>query len=222
VLMTASAVGLGLALIAGVSAVVASTLGAIPAADVPESVVELDRDEPLAAETEEAREPEPTEEPTPAPLARLPLPKDCASMYSASMVAQLESYGVVLNPAWTTAPGAGVKYQDGQLAGWLTELPQLRCVWVPPSGPGGYGLESRIVAVTDAEAARVQERLAALGYQPLQELGGTRYVFSVAASDEGFAAGESHIVVGGYWFATSWVELGINGYTADMVTTLLR
>ncbi|MER3387576.1 MAG: hypothetical protein RIC81_09300 [Microcella pacifica] len=217
-----SAVGLGLVLMGGVSAVVASTFGAVPVAEAPESVIEGDQEEPQAVETEEASEPEVTEEPTPPPPARLPLPDACESMYSASMVAQLKSYGVVLNPGWTTAPGAGVKYQDEQLAGWLAELPQLRCVWVPPTGPGGYGLESRIVAVTDAEAARVQERLAALGYQPLQELGGTRYFFSVEASEEGFAAGESHIVVGGYWFATSWVELGINGYTADMVTTLLR
>lgn len=220
--LIASAVGFGIAMIGGASAVLASALNTAPTAQSPETVIEVDQEEPRVVPSDEAIEPDATEEPTPAPPARPPLPNGCDSIYSASMVAEVQSYGVVLNPAWSTAPGAGVKYRDAQITEWLAELPQLRCMWGSPSGPSGYGLESRIVAVTDAEAATVQSHLATLGYRPLQELGGTRYFFSIGASDEGFANGESHIVVGGYWFATSWIELGINGYTADMVTTVVR
>lgn len=165
----------------------------------------------------------PPSEPVPDSSARPALPASCETIYSASMIAQLQSYGVVVNPAWSTEdPGAGLRYQSAELNELLSTLPNLRCFWGSPLGGSGIGLETRLAPVTPDEAAIVQSRLATLGYSAIEELGGTRYVFEVSASQETANFGESHIVVGGYWFATSWLELGVTGYTADMVTTLVR
>jgi len=180
--------------------------------------------EPDTAETEVAPEPLPSAivESTPLPAAKPPIPAGCESLYSPSMVAQLQGYGVVLNPAWARAELAEtVSLEDPELVNFVTSRPNLQCLWVTPGGGSGMGIETRIVPVTAEEDAVVQARLANLGYDRIAELGGTRYVFGVAGSEFGAAYGESHIVVGGYWFATSWLELGITGYTADMVTTLL-
>jgi hypothetical protein len=173
----------------------------------------------------EAPEPtvELTAEPEPQLPARPPMPAGCESLYSSAMVAQMESYGVVLNPSWAVVQLAdSIPFDDPQLGEFVTALPKLECNWVSPLGGSGVGIETRVLPVTADEGAAVQARLAALGYRPLSELGGTRYFFQVDAGEQLAAYGESHIVVGGYWFATHWLELGINGYTADMVTTLLR
>lgn len=161
-------------------------------------------------------------EPAPAAAGAPPLPASCESIFSPAMAAQLESYGVVLNPSWARVELAdSYSFDDALLVEFMSQRSNLQCLWVTPNGGSGVGIETRIIPVTAEEGASVQSRLAGLGYTPISELGGTRYVFGVTASETGAAFGESHIVVGGYWFATSWLELGITGYTADMVTTLL-
>lgn len=160
--------------------------------------------------------------PAPAVAAAPPLPAGCESVFSPAMAAQLESYGVVLNPSWAQIELAdSYSFDDALLVEFMSQRSNLQCLWVSPNGGSGVGIETRIIPVTAEEGASVQARLAGLGYTPISELGSTRYVFGVTASETGAAFGESHIVVGGYWFATSWLELGITGYTADMVTTLL-
>lgn len=179
---------------------------------------------PPIVETANATEPavEQSAEPQPQLPARPPMPTGCESLYTSAMVAELESYGVVLNPAWAVAElSDSVPFEDPQLVASVNALPNLQCLWVSPLGGSGVGLETRVTPVTPDEASAIQTRLASLGYDPIDELGGTRYVFEVDGSEGGAAYGESHIVVGGYWFGTAWLELGVYGYTADMVTTLL-
>lgn len=177
------------------------------------------RPEPsVAAELEGTPDPEPS----PTIAVRATLPSSCESLYSDSMVAEMRRYDVVLNPAWTAQPGATRGYiADAQLSQTLDSLPQLRCTWASPLGGSGIGLETRVAAVLPEEGAAIEERLRQLGYDAISELGGTRYVYGVSASEFGAAYGESHIVVGGYWFATGWLELGVTGYTADMVRNLV-
>ncbi|HET8957376.1 MAG TPA: hypothetical protein VFM95_02850 [Microcella sp.] len=162
-------------------------------------------------------------EPTSAPEPeRAALPADCASLYSGSMTAELQSYGVALNPAWTIDnPEAGLGFADPQLEAWTAEWQTLRCLWTTPDGGSGIGLETHVVPVLPDEGVAVEAQLASLGYSSVDELGGTRYLWSVTDDEFGGAWGESHIVVGGYWFATAWIDLGVTGYTADMVQNLV-
>lgn len=163
----------------------------------------------------------PSDPPTAPALA--PLPDRCEGLFSPAMSGLLESYGVALNPPWTeTEERDTTPFLDAELNRIVESTPFLRCMWVNPLGGSGFGIETRIVAVDVALGASIEKRLQALGYMANQELGGVRYVTGSSANEgEGIASGESHIVVGGYWFATSWVELGVTGYTADMVTNLL-
>lgn len=194
----------------------------------PESPVAAPSDDPSGDPSDEpSTRPTPSDtasaEPTTAPEAERPeMPADCESLYSAAMTAELESYGVVLNPAWTVGnPEAGLSFVDPQLEAWTAEWPTLKCLWTTDGGGSGIGLETHIVPVTEAEGAEVEAQLASLGYSSVDELGGTRYLWSVTDEEFGGAWGESHIVVGGYWFATHWIDLGVNGYTADMVRNLV-
>ncbi len=153
---------------------------------------------------------------------RAAVPADCASLYSPAMTAELQSYGVVLNPAWTTTdPNAGLRFADDLLETWVVEWDSRQCIWTTEGGGSGIGLETHVVPLIAEEESLVGERLASLGYSSVDELGGTRYFWSVTDEEFGGAYGESHIVVGSYWFATAWLDLGVTGYTADMVRNLV-
>ena len=56
----------------------------------------------------------------------------------------------------------------------------------------------------------------------MKEADGTRYVLEKTLSDGSGHYGESHIVVGSYWFATYWSKYGPSGYTADIVAQVVR
>lgn len=146
-----------------------------------------------------------------------PLPTSCGSLFSASMRANIEGEGLVLNPSWADAPGSGLSLADANLGSQLSALPQLKCRWLTPGGGGEVGVDTTIASVTTAQADAVESRLASLGYSAISELGGTRYVWAVGATSEGYPQGESHIVRGGLWFATHWLNYGPSGYTADMI-----
>lgn len=166
----------------------------------------------------------PTTEPAPSEVsssALAPLPRSCDDIYSAQMRAVLASHAVQLNPTQTGAGVTGVAYNDPVIDETIRSIPTLRCFWGDPGTRTGFVMETRIGAVTEEQSHGVQSRLAAIGYTPIQELGGTRYYFADGVDYYGRPFGESHIVVGGYWFATTWSEVGINGYTADIVRSVL-
>ena len=137
------------------------------------------------------------------------------------MRATLAAQAVQLNPSRTRSGVTGLAYSDPVLDETIRSIPTLRCFWGDPGTQTGFVMETRISALTAEQSNGVQSRLASLGYTPIQELGGTRYYFDDGVDYYGKPFGESHIVVGGYWFATAWSEVGINGYTADMVRSVL-
>lgn len=207
------------AVVTAIAVVIGTNSGAVmvePEADVAPSA------EPITAESAAPALTEAPSDPPAAP-ALAPLPERCEGLFSPAMSGLLESYGVALNPPWTeTEERDTTPFLDAELNRIVESTPFLRCMWVNPLGGSGFGIETRIVAVDAALGGSIEQRLQALGYTANQELGGVRYVTGSSANEgEGIASGESHIVVGGYWFATSWVELGVSGYTADMVTNLL-
>lgn len=213
--------------VAVAAAAVVTAIAVVLAGAPGSSMVEPEADPARSAEPIVAGSATPVPSPTPsdppAEPAMAPLPERCEGLFSPAMSGLLESYGVALNPDWTeTEPRDTTPFLDAELNRIVESTPFLRCMWVNPLGGSGFGIETRIVAVDAALGASIEQRLQALGYTANQELGGVRYVTGSSATEgEGIASGESHIVVGGYWFATSWVELGVTGYTADMVTNLL-
>jgi hypothetical protein len=213
--ITALLLGLGAGAVAlGIMMNTPPTDGDPPAATASPS--ETDTPRPVPSDTASA-------EPTAAPDPQRPaVPADCASLYSPAMTTKLQSFGVVLNPAWTASdPNAGLRFADDLLETWAVEWDSRQCIWTTEGGGSGIGLETHVVPVLPDEAALVTERLEGLGYASVDELGSTRYLWSVTDDDFGGAYGESHIVVGGYWFATTWLDLGVTGYTADMVQNLV-
>jgi hypothetical protein len=178
----------------------------------------------FADESEEPVEPEQPviPEPTEEPVAQGPLPASCEDAFSASLKQQMEAAGLVLNPSWSVGePSYGLAITDSNLRGQLESLPQLKCRWLSPSGGGEVGIETTIAVVTPSQASGVNSRLASLGYTPLTELGGVRYVWEKKATSTSDPHGESHIVLGDLWFATHWLNYGPMGYTADVVTTVM-
>lgn len=145
------------------------------------------------------------------------LPSSCDALYSSGMVATMSSAGVTLNPAWIYAPG---QYDEvGTLVGSLQPIldtsDKLTCTWTTGGG-SEVGLTTEIVHVTDAQATQIVDKLTSIGWTRLDELGGIRFV--VQQNLEGNSVGESQFLREGLWFSTQYVNLGVNGYTADMVT----
>lgn len=157
--------------------------------------------------------PAPTVAPPPAgPIARIP--SDCTGLYSASMFSFLSAAAPELNP-----PGfktVAERLTSPALAAALTELPPgLECHW-RVNLHSGIGTE--VVPVDAAQAAHIEALLAAGGYTPIAEAWGTRWVIEFTQE---YTWGESHTLVGGVWFATAWLEIAPDGYTADMVATIV-
>lgn len=158
--------------------------------------------------------------PSPTPNLEALLPESCDSLYSPAMRATLEGSGATLNPQWwldAYDPGSRAGVIDSELQAILMTLPRIECAWVPWEIGSEWGLTTAVAVVTDEQASQVNARLAALGYNANAELGGDRYVLQEDATDYSLAYGESHIIREHLWFATSWVELGPSGYTADIV-----
>jgi hypothetical protein len=145
------------------------------------------------------------------------LPASCASLFSASMRANVEGAGLALNPSWAAGTNSAGSITDSNLRSQLADLTQLSCRWLNPEGGGEVGIDTTVAAVTASQASAINSRLASLGYTSISELGGVRYVWEVGYSAESYPMGESHLVRDGLYFATHWLNFGPSGYTADMV-----
>jgi hypothetical protein len=182
---------------------------------------------PVAAEpsasstTDPTAVPSSTAAPVSDPALGHALPASCEALYSPGMLSTLAGAGVVLNPAWLSDPEVGGP-QYGTLVDDLQHIlatpDKLTCTWTNPGGGSEVGLTTEVVQVTADQAAEISAKLASIGWTRLDELGGVRWV--VQRDLEGNAVGESQFVRDGLWFATQYLNLPINGYTADMVTTV--
>jgi hypothetical protein len=156
----------------------------------------------------------------PAPSTGHAVPGSCGELYSSGMVATLQGAGVALNPSWIFEAGQfdPVGTQVGSLQPILETSPKLSCTWTTPGGGSEVGLTTEIVNVTEAQADQIVETLTSIGWSRLDELGGVRFV--VQQNMEGNAVGESQFLRDGLWFSTQYVNLAVNGYTADMVASV--
>jgi len=174
--------------------------------------------------------PVPTETPSPLPVAAptaavapgTPKPASCDRIYSPAMMAAFGD--LVLNPSWTTAPGAQVTdgTDDPELLAVIKADEHLSCRWVSPAGPSGSGVVTNVVWVTPEQSAAVQARLGALGFECYEELNGLRCITETTSDAGGSTevSGQSHFLRDGIWLATRYVNAGPDGYTHDMVNTI--
>jgi len=165
-----------------------------------------------------AASPVPVTAPTAAVAPGTPKPASCNEIYSPDMVAAFGD--LVLNPAWTTEPGADVRVgaDDPELRAIINASEHLSCRWVSPAGASGSGVSTSVVWVTAEQTAAVEARLRALGMECYEELGGLRCITETSAGAD--SIGQSHFLRGGIWLATQYVNAGPDGYTHDMVNTI--
>lgn len=170
--------------------------------------------------------PVPTASPSPAPVTGpradiapgTPTPTACDQIYSPEMIAAFDD--LVLNPQWTTEPGADVGdgAYDPRLVGVITSAEHLSCRWANPDGPSDSGVDTSVVWVTPEQTAAVTDRLTELGYDCFDELDGLRCGSETDFGD--LLVGEAHFLRDGLWLATRYTNAGPSGYTRDMVATI--
>lgn len=159
-----------------------------------------------------------TASPVPAPAATpFALPTDCRQLYSAGMFANLERALPPLNdPAVTLYATQVPEALDVLQSG----IPTVRCTW---GSAGEEGLATAVSVVDGEQSSRVQDALAAAGFECGDALGGVvcrTQTETVTMDDEVVSLGESHLLRDDAWVATSWVGALPEGYTEDIAGTL--
>ena len=128
--------------------------------------------------------------------------------------------GIALNPDWTATPGqATLGSTEPALLDVLKSKERLDCFWVSPVGASGMGLATSISLSTSDEQAVLLADMTAAGFTCTPQSMGTRC--EIDRTDENASWGETHFIGGGLWIATSYVDFAPNGYTDDIVATLL-
>lgn len=150
--------------------------------------------------------------PTTEPVADISIPVRCEDIYSAAMLAILESSNPPLNDPGVTMDSTEVPaLLDTLRSGAQT----LRCSWGLPSS---YGLATNVTVLDDEQAGAVRDALESSGFACGDLAGGT--VCRVQQTDEENAFGESHYLRANGWVSTRWINFGPQGYTEDIVATL--
>lgn len=166
--------------------------------------------------TPESVAPSATGAPTATPDAtagdEIAVPARCEDIYSADMLAALESQNPPLND-----PGVTMYSTEIVEALEIIEAgaPSIRCSWGVPSE---VGLATNVTIVDAAEAALLLERLPANGLACESFADGT--LCRVSAENSVADFGETHFVRGNGWVATHWINFDPEGYTEDIVRTL--
>ena len=154
---------------------------------------------------------------TEKPQSAFELPAACEQIYSASMLAALQSANPPLND-----PGVTLLSTENAV---LLEIihgvaPTLRCSWGQPSE---YGLATNVTVIDGEQGTAVLAALPAAGFG-CEALGdGTVCRIEqrgVTLDDEEYTRGETHYVGDGAVVTTAWINFAPEGYTEDVVATL--
>jgi hypothetical protein len=149
------------------------------------------------------------------------LPSSCDSIYSPAYLDMLRSTpGLALNPEWTATQGqATLGSTEPALIALLKATERLDCFWVSPAGGSGVGLSTSISLSQSDEQAGLLAEMTAAGFTCAQQGAGNRC--EIDRTDDYASWGETHFIGGGLWIATSYVDFAPDGYTDDIVATLL-
>ncbi|MFE5411178.1 hypothetical protein [Microbacterium sp. NPDC056569] len=172
---------------------------------------------PSVTMKEQTPDPSVTPVETEKPQAAFDVPAACEEIYSAAMLAQLQSANPPLNDP-------GVTMLSTENADLLEIIhggaPTLRCSWGQPSE---YGLATNVTAIDAEQQQAVLAALPAAGFG-CEALGdGTVCRIEqrgVTLDDQEYTRGETHYVGGGGLVTTAWINFAPEGYTEDVVATL--
>ncbi|MFB7893383.1 hypothetical protein ACFC1I_14370 [Microbacterium sp. NPDC056044] len=172
---------------------------------------------PSATVEEPTPEPSATPTATETPQASFEVPGACEEIYSAAMLAELQSANPPLNDP-------GVTMLSTENADLLEIVhggaPTLRCSWGKPSE---YGLATNVTAIDADQQNAVLAALPAAGFG-CEALGdGTVCRIEqkgITLDDNEYTRGETHYVGDGGLVTTAWINFAPEGYTEDVVATL--
>jgi hypothetical protein len=176
---------------------------------------------PSSSPTVTLKEPTPSPSMSPVetekPQASFEVPGSCEQIYSAAMLAQLQSANPPLNDPGVTM----LSTENADLLELIhSGAPTLRCSWGQPSE---YGLATNVTAIDAKTAADVAAALPAAGFG-CEALGdGTVCRIEqkgVTLDDEEYVRGETHYIGEGGLVTTAWINFAPVGYTEDVVATL--
>lgn len=199
-------IGLGALLGGGTLAAIAFLVAALSRPAAEESGVGAER-----TPTATPSVPVATQTSTPVPSL---IPAGCDQLFSEGMVATLQGVGLDLGSDWRGDVDSGSA--DAELQALLGDA-ALDCHWTGDTAASPM-LLTQVAQVSSHETGLAIARLEQLGFTPLSELGGVRYVIEQRIGSE--LSGESHFFRDGLWFATHWRGHGQYGYTADMVNSV--
>ncbi|GAA1696760.1 hypothetical protein GCM10009808_12710 [Microbacterium sediminicola] len=155
--------------------------------------------------------------PTPTTEPGFAVPADCRDIYSADMLAALDSANPPLNdPTLTMYSTENVTGLELLSSG----VTSLRCTW----GVGGSaGLATNVTAITAGDADELVASFESSGMSCAEYTGGQICRIeheTIDRSDNLVDTGETHYVGRGGWISTRWVNFAPEGYTEDIVATL--
>ncbi|WP_127819982.1 hypothetical protein, partial [Microbacterium sp. CPCC 204701] len=175
--------------------------------------------EPSGSATLDEPTPGPSVSPieTELPDAGFEMPASCEQIYSADMLAQLQSENPPLNDPGVTM----LSTENAELLEVIhSGAPTLRCSWGQPSE---FGLATNVTAIDAEQAAGIESALPAAGFG-CEALGdGTVCRVEqrgVTLDDEEYIRGETHYIGDGAVLTTAWINFAPDGYTEDIVATL--
>lgn len=144
------------------------------------------------------------------------LPEDCARTVSAEELSRLITAGLRLNdPGFTM-----LATQQADLLDLLTTVPTVACTWGPP---GTKGIASNISSVDEDQSARIRSALEGAGFGCDDEFDATVCRIEqrgVSLDDQPYVRGEVHALRGGLWVAASWLNVDVDTYVQDVLSTV--
>lgn len=175
--------------------------------------------QPSGSATVEQPTPGPSVTPieTELPDAGFEMPSTCEEIYSAAMLAQLQSANPPLNDPGVTM----LSTENADLLEIIDSgTPTIRCSWGQPSE---VGLATNVTTVDAEQAAAIEAALPAAGFG-CEALGdGTVCRIEqrgVTLDDQEYTRGETHYIGDGAVVTTAWINFNPEGYTEDIVATL--
>ncbi|MGM1015979.1 MAG: hypothetical protein ACQEW8_00365 [Actinomycetota bacterium] len=160
--------------------------------------------------------PTPTPTPTPEPVVDIELPESCEAAYSADVRAQFEDEGMPLNdPGLTMLSTELVDALE-----LMDTVPTLRCTWGVASE---VGIATNISIVTDEQRDMLETAYTGRGLacEPVaDDPAQTRCSAETVVGEGDGARGELEIFRGNVWVTTMWLNIDVDGYADDMVSSL--
>ncbi|MFD4959324.1 hypothetical protein [Microbacterium sp. NPDC058389] len=154
---------------------------------------------------------------TDEPQAGFEMPTTCETIYSAAMLASLESANPPLNDPGVTM----LSTENADLLEVIhSGAPTLRCSWGKPSE---YGLATNVTAIEPQQSATLVSALGAAGFgcEPMGDGTVCRIEQKgVTLDDNEYTRGETHYIADDAVITTAWINFAPEGYTEDIVATL--